>query len=28
VFSNKALQTLKEIRYGLSPDEFGWNRIL
>ena len=28
VFSNKALHTLKEIRYGLSPDEFGWNRIL
>jgi branched-chain amino acid aminotransferase len=28
VFSNKALQTLKEIRYGLSPDEFSWNRIL
>ncbi len=27
-FSNKALQKLKEIRYGLSPDEFGWNRIL
>ena len=28
VFSNKALHTLKEIRYGISPDEFGWNRIL
>ncbi|MFM6953443.1 MAG: branched-chain amino acid aminotransferase [Sphingobacteriaceae bacterium] len=28
VFSNKALKALKEIRYGLGPDEFGWNRLL
>ncbi len=25
VFSNKVLKTLNEIRYGLAPDEFGWN---
>lgn len=24
-FSNKVLKTLNEIRYGLAPDEFGWN---
>lgn len=27
-FSNKALQALKEIRYGLAPDEFGWNHLI
>lgn len=27
-FSNKALQALKEIRYGLVPDPFGWNHII
>jgi branched-chain amino acid aminotransferase len=27
-FSNKALQALKEIRYGLSPDSFGWNHLI
>ncbi|MHB1178781.1 MAG: branched-chain-amino-acid transaminase, partial [Daejeonella sp.] len=25
VFSNKVLKALNEIRYGLAPDEFGWN---
>jgi branched-chain amino acid aminotransferase len=25
VFSNKVLKTLNEVRYGLAPDEFGWN---
>lgn len=25
VFSNKVLKTLNEIRYGLAPDEAGWN---
>ena len=27
-FSNKALKALKEIRYGLSPDTFGWNYMI
>lgn len=27
-FSNKALNALKNIRYGLSPDEFGWNHLI
>lgn len=27
-FSNKALKTLNEIRYGKIPDEFGWNYLL
>ena len=27
-FSNKALQALKEIRYGLVPDPFGWNHLI
>ena len=25
VFSNRVLKTLNELRYGVSPDEFGWN---
>ena len=28
VFSNKMLKALSDIRYGLAPDEFGWNYIL
>ena len=27
-FSNKALEALKEIRYGLIPDSFGWNHLI
>ena len=27
-FSNKVLKALNDIRYGLSPDEFGWNYIV
>ncbi|MGV3509221.1 MAG: branched-chain amino acid aminotransferase [Sphingobacteriaceae bacterium] len=27
-FSNKALSTLNDIRYGLGPDEFGWNYVI
>ena len=27
-FSNKVLKTLNEIRYGLAPDEFGWNHFV
>lgn len=27
-FSNKALQTFKDIRYGHCPDSFGWNHII
>lgn len=27
-FSNKALQTLKEIRYGMKQDAFGWNHMI
>lgn len=27
-FSNRALKALNEIRYGLTPDEFGWNYIV
>lgn len=28
VFSNKALQVLNDIRYGLAPDPFGWNYLV
>ncbi len=28
VFSNKAVKALNEIRYGLSPDTFGWNHLI
>lgn len=27
-FSNKVVQTMKEIRYGLIPDPFGWNYMI
>jgi len=27
-FSNKVLKALNDIRYGVSPDEFGWNYIV
>ena len=27
-FSNKVLKTLNDMRYGLSPDEFGWNYVI
>ena len=27
-FSNKVLKALNDIRYGISPDEFGWNYIV
>ncbi len=27
-FSKRALKTLNELRYGLSPDEFGWNYLV
>lgn len=27
-FSNKVLKTLNDIRYGLAPDEFGWNYVV
>ncbi len=28
VFSNKALKALSDIRYGLAPDQFGWNYLI
>ncbi|HEY1024642.1 MAG TPA: aminotransferase class IV, partial [Sphingobacteriaceae bacterium] len=27
-FSNKALKTLNDLRYGKIPDEFGWNYLI
>ncbi|MFM6975938.1 MAG: branched-chain amino acid aminotransferase [Sphingobacteriaceae bacterium] len=27
-FSNKALNALRDIRYGLAPDSFGWNHLV